>query len=217
MVKFLCLLTYDIICSSISISISIRFKMNNKILKASLFQAKRIVCFVKKKWLIILILIIVALVMAISPFLLNKNKVSTPVITDQKNAIDDANKISSTIPINPTDDEIESKTNELEVKIDTAENDEVKQVYVNELIEVYINSDKFDLALEAAKSAEKDDPSARNACNIATVYMKMKSYKEAAEYYQLAADRSEKTDNSDLRTPYNEYTQLKKQAEAMNK
>ena len=191
--------------------------MNNKILKASLFQAKRIVCFVKKKWLIILMLIIVALVMAISPFLLNKNKVSTPVITDQKNAIDDANKISSTIPINPTDDEIESKTNELEVKIDTAENDEVKQVYVNELIEVYINSDKFDLALEAAKSAEKDDPSARNACNIATVYMMKKEYKNAADYYQIAADRSEKTDDPSLRMPYNEYLQLKKEAEAMVK
>ena len=162
-------------------------------------------------------LIIVALVMAISPFLLNKNKVSTPVITDQKNAIDDANKISSTIPINPTDDEIESKTNELEVKIDTAENDEVKQVYVNELIEVYINSDKFDLALEAAKSAEKDDPSARNACNIATVYMMKKEYKNAADYYQIAADRSEKTDDPSLRMPYNEYLQLKKEAEAMVK
>src|SRR5690606_18336818 len=100
---------------------------------------------------------------------------------------------------------LEENQKKLQEYVNNSSNNDAKLLYLNESFLLYINNEMEDSALEIANQAEKIKPIASTASNLALVYMKMGSYQEAVEYYQLAADRSEKSDNPNESCPYNDY------------
>lgn len=102
---------------------------------------------------------------------------------------------------------------ELVRRLDAATSQEDKEAYLLALIDLHYNSAQYDTALERALQLEELDESALAAGWIATVYMAMARFDEAAQYYQTAADRSEKTDDPTQASPYNNYLNKKREAE----
>ena len=82
------------------------------------------------------------------------------------------------------------------------------------VVDVYTNAGDKTAALGAAKDYEKSSESAHSAEVLAGTYYAKGDYKDAAKYYGIAADRSEKPARSTERAPYNDYMNLKREAES---
>ena len=94
---------------------------------------------------------------------------------------------------------------------------ETKQIYLYKSFDLYVNSGDYKQALIVANQAELIKPTALSAGSIAYAYNGLKDYKKAVQYYQLAADRSTRVDNPNVRCPYNDYMTSKRLAEALIK
>ena len=126
-------------------------------------------------------------------------------------------QLDSQLGVMPSKDEINQAQNKLTQLTEDATSDEAKQVYINKSIQLYVNNDEFKSALTLALEAEQIKPTALTADHLAYIYKCLDDYKNAAKYYQLAADRSEKTNNPKARCPYNDYLILKREVEALIK
>ena len=89
-----------------------------------------------------------------------------------------------------------------------------KDTYLSGVVDVYTNAGDKTAALGAAKDYEKSSESAHSAEVLAGTYYAKGDYKNAAKYYGIAASRSEKPDRSTERAPYNDYMNLKREAES---
>lgn len=184
-----------------------------------------------KKILIILVIIIAVLGLISWAFISTNGEKINQIINNGKN--DNTNKKTVSSDITDAIDNIEElkkqsdstgditaleeNQKKLQEYVNNSSNNDAKLLYLNESFLLYINNEMEDSALEIANQAEKIKPIASTASNLALVYMKMGSYQEAVEYYQLAADRSEKSDNPNESCPYNDYLIAKRNAEALIK
>ncbi len=176
--------------------------------------------FVKNKWFIIAA--VSAVVIGVGVWWLVTNTSiwqnfgatkDSKLTTAKKKATDLDNKAGAS----PSKEVLSDTQDELADLADGASSKEEKQVYLLKSIQLYVNNKDFESALTVAKDLDDINPSALTAASIAMAYMGLADYQKAADYYQIAADRSEKTDDPTVRSPYNDYMILKRQAEALIK
>lgn len=103
---------------------------------------------------------------------------------------------------------------ELDQLISDEDNPDKKREYQNELSLIYLQQGKHDQALDLAKAVEASGQSAISAAALADVYMANEQYDLAAQYYGVAMERSPKPSRPTERAPYNDYANMKKEAEA---
>ena len=89
-----------------------------------------------------------------------------------------------------------------------------KALYLLGLSTSYENSGNYAAAVDSAKQAEVSNESALSAAAIADSYAGNGNFQEAAKYYELAAQRSEKSASRTERSPYNDYLNLKEDMES---
>lgn len=103
---------------------------------------------------------------------------------------------------------------ELQKLANTTTDKSDKSAYLTAAVDVAINyTDNYDSALSVAQSLEANEKTASSAAYLATAYDFKKDYKNAAVYYEIAAERCPKTSVNE-RSPYNDYMILKRQEEA---
>ncbi len=175
---------------------------------------------VKKKWLVIAAISTVVVGAGVWWLIANTSiwqnfgaTKDSRLTTAKKKATDLDNKAGAS----PSKEVLSDTQDELADLAKSASSKEEKQVYLLKSIQLYINDKDFDSALTVSEELDDTNPSAMTAANIAMAYMGLGDYRNAADYYQLAADRSEKTTDPTVRSPYNDYMILKRQAEALIK
>lgn len=97
---------------------------------------------------------------------------------------------------------------------DKTSDEEDKETYLSSAVDIYTNAGNDTAAFGAAKEYEQTSQSALSAAALARSYYEKEDYKNAAKYYGIAADRSEKPSRSNERAPYNDYLNLKREAES---
>lgn len=107
----------------------------------------------------------------------------------------------------------DARAEELKGLIGSETDKQKKATYLNELLLIHYNRDEFDEALQLATEAEGVNPTALSAGALGDIYYEKKEYDLAVKHYSIAMSRTEKPANSSIRSPYNEYAALKKQAE----
>lgn len=167
---------------------------------------------------IIVILIFISLIAMTLAVMYKVGVFEKKVAVDNKQAISIAEKkvaqLDSQVGIDPSKEKLNNTQAELAKLVSDNANNDVKQLYLEKSIELYINNNDFKSALTTAEQSEKINPTALTAADIAASYVGLGDYKMAAQYYQTAADRSTKTDNPLANMPYNDYMSLKREAEA---
>lgn len=103
---------------------------------------------------------------------------------------------------------------ELEILAKESESRDDKITYLSSLVTLHQNLGQFDEAMKFAEDLESLTRSGNSAALIAGVYFEAGNYNEASKYYQLAADRSDPVDDPKLDSPYNDYMNRKREAEA---
>lgn len=136
-----------------------------------------------------------------------------PVTKKELPTYEKIEKIYSNTGPRPTSSQLESSVKELEDQAEKADSVADKQNYYTAIVDMSANNRDFKTALENANKAEDLSPTAHTAEVIAAVYMQQGDFKNAAKYYQIAADRCEKTDDPSIQSPYNDYMIYKKAAE----
>ena len=116
---------------------------------------------------------------------------------------------------NPSDEAVAEAGRQLEALLEAAETDEDRRAYMLELIAIYRDAGYSDSALDCAQRLEQSQTSDMSARIVADIYFDMENYSEAVHYYQLAANRTEVTDDPTKSTPYNDYMIKKRKAEAL--
>ena len=99
----------------------------------------------------------------------------------------------------------------------TATTNDAKQIYLSKSVELYAYNKDYQSALLIALQAEQIKPTALTAADFGYIYQKLSDYRNAAKYYQLAADRSDKTTDPKEKSPYNDYMISKREVEALIK
>jgi uncharacterized protein YxeA len=79
---------------------------------------------------------------------------------------------------------------------------------------LYSEAGRINEALALALQVDADYKTDETAATVAALYEAKKDYANAAKYYQIAADRTEKTTDSTQRSPYNDYMVSKRNAES---
>lgn len=79
-----------------------------------------------------------------------------------------------------------------------------KEAYAGAIVDLYSQTGDTKKAFEAASDAENTYQSALSAARLAALYEGEKDYANAIKYYELAAERSPKTDSTE-RSAYNDY------------
>jgi tetratricopeptide (TPR) repeat protein len=96
----------------------------------------------------------------------------------------------------------------------SAQDSTVKATYLRGAATVAANTGDYKKAIELARQADALVPSALNSALIGFAAREMGDLKLAAEAFGQAADRSEKTDDPTLASPYNDYKNLQKAVQA---
>lgn len=147
----------------------------------------------------------------------NNQKESESSELDAQLAVDKVNELDVEIGLQHSDEELKNYHDKLRGYINNASSVEEKQVYLDSSFSMYLSDGDGNSALEVAKESESLNATALTASSMAEAYMSLGNYSKAAEYFQLAADRSEKTDNPNLNCPYNDFLYMKSKAEALIK
>jgi len=184
----------------------------------------------KKKWVTGLVILILVIGVGAGAWLFisiqnksilqsSESKSNDANLTESKLAIvkDKVTKLDNQAGASPSTEDLSKVQTELTQLTKSATSNEEKQIYLSKSIELYVNSKDYEAALIIAEQLEQANPTAFSADSLALVYMGLGDYKKAAQYYQTAADRSEKTDDPTARSPYNDYIISKRQAEALIK
>lgn len=111
---------------------------------------------------------------------------------------------------------IEGPRAELERLLSEAESDEDRITYLSSLVVLHQNAEDYDRALGYAMRLEELAQNDLSAAAVASVHYGMKNFAEAARFYQIAADRSEPAEDPQKDTPYNDYMNSKREAEAQS-
>ncbi|CAN5385636.1 hypothetical protein BH09PAT4_BH09PAT4_08190 [soil metagenome] len=106
-----------------------------------------------------------------------------------------------------------AREKELDQLIANERNASQKRNYQNELALIYLQQGKQSEALDLAAQVEDSGQTASSASTLAAIYFAQGDYKQAAKYYGIAMERSPKPSRSTERAPYNDYANLKKEAE----
>lgn len=109
---------------------------------------------------------------------------------------------------------IEGPRVELERLLSEAQSDEDRVTYLSSLVVLHQNAKDYDRALGYAMRLEELAETDLSAAAVAGVYYGMENFAEAARFYQIAADRSEPTDDPKKDTAYNDHMNSKREAEA---
>jgi len=181
--------------------------------------------FYKKRWFIVLIILIVVAIVGLSSYLFISSQKKSMIQSDQSNsnqskplsAKDKIVQISGQLGSAPSKETLSKTQTELTQLTKDATSVDVKQIYLNESFELYVNNNGYEQALAVANQSEQIRSTALTAANIAYVYMGLKDYSKAVQHYQLAADRSDKVDSPTIECPYNDYMASKHLAEALIK
>jgi tetratricopeptide (TPR) repeat protein len=177
--------------------------------------------FYKNKWFIYLIVLIVIISVGVGAWLfVSKYESSMWQSNNSESSTSAREKVAQLdkqIETTPSKETVAKTQIELQQFAKDAINNEVKQIYLRKSINLYISGSDYKSALTVAKQSEEIESTAITASDLACIYMGLSDYKEAAQYYQIAADRSEKTSDPTVRGPYNNYLILKRQAEALIK
>lgn len=112
------------------------------------------------------------------------------------------------------DAEIADTQSNLKAAESAASSSAAKQEYALTRISLYMDANQIAQALAAAQEAENVYKSADTAAMLATVYNQRSDYANAAKFFQLAADRSDKPASPGERSPYNDFLIQKREAEA---
>lgn len=131
---------------------------------------------------------------------------NTPITAEQK-AQDIVDSVANGVDATVAGEQLEQLAD------DTSDTKE-RSDYLAAASDLYVNSNNYPSALKVASTVEESNESALSAGSIAHIYELQGDYENAAKYYQIAADRSDKPLNSSERAPYNDYLLLKKAAEA---
>lgn len=165
----------------------------------------------KKKILIVLgaLLVLAAIVAAVLyyTFAISDSKKATKVVTPEE-------KVLEVIQTVETGKDPKTAQKELEQLADKEPDTNKKVVYLSGAADLSFNSSDFKAALTITENIEALQQSALSAGNIAEAYSELGDYKNAAKYYEIAISRSEKPTSETERAPYNDYTILKREAEA---
>lgn len=89
-----------------------------------------------------------------------------------------------------------------------------KQIYAQTAVELYMQANDLDAALTKALNAEGTYHTAVTAASVAGIYRQQANKPKAAEYYQLAMDRSPKSTDPTERSAYNDYRIMKSELES---
>jgi tetratricopeptide (TPR) repeat protein len=165
----------------------------------------------KKRILIALgaLLAIAAIVAAVLyySFAISDSKKTTKELTPEE-------KVSEVIQTVETGKDVKTAQTELQQLADKEPDTTKKIVYLSGAADVSFNSGDFKSALKVNENIESLQQSALSAGNIAQAYFEMGDYRNAVKYYEIAISRSEKPASETERAPYNDYTILKREAEA---
>lgn len=186
--------------------------------------------FYKNKWVIWVVIFILIIGVGVGAWLFisaekktilqsSESKSNNSKLSESKlaSAKDKVTQLDNQAGASPSAAELSKAQTELAQLTKSATSSEEKQTYLSKSIELYVNNDDFKSALTVAEQSEQVKPTAFSADGLALVYMGLGDYRKAAQYYQTAADRSEKTTDPTVRSPYNEYLISKRQAEALIK
>lgn len=101
------------------------------------------------------------------------------------------------------------------IQLADSETDLVKKsVYLYASADLYYNSEDYINGIEVAKNIDELTKTSTSAGGVAYGYMMNSDYANAVKYYQIAIDRTEKPASEMDNSPYNEYSALKREAEA---
>lgn len=175
----------------------------------------------KKKWFIVAAVLAIAIAAGIAVWWYISNSALQSDSSRNESKVTTAKKkvteLDNEAGASPSKQVLKETQTELTHLADQSSTNAEKQVYLLKSIQLYINNKDYSSALTVAEQSEELNPTALTAANIALAYMGLNEYQKAADYYQIAADRSGKTDDPTARSPYNDYMILKKKAEALIK
>lgn len=170
-----------------------------------------------KKRTKVIIGILIVIIIAISSFAVYKYVFSNKTVANNKVTVVPADKtiqLDNQAGANPSKEELNKVQTELSQLVKGTSDKDVKQIYLSKAIELYTKSNDFKSALPLAEQSEKIKATALTVASIAYIYVGLGDYAKAAQYYQMAADRSVKTDDPTVRSSYNDYLISKREAEA---
>lgn len=167
----------------------------------------------KKMRLVFIVLLVILLIGVILGgvyfYLLTNGKINQAKTPEQN--------VTKIIEESTTSGDVKASQDKLQDLADNETNIDDKLTYMYASVDLYYNSGDYENGLKAAKEVEDLKKTALSASVLAYGYMKSEDYKNAAKYYGIAADRSEKVTDNTLNMPYNDYMNLKKEAEALIK
>ena len=163
----------------------------------------------KKKITLILLVIIVLVAVTIVGYLWFTSRTNEP-----KHIATPEEKVSEIVQGVETGKDPKVAQSELQQLADKEPDTSKKVVYLYGAADLSMNSSDFKSALKINENIEALEQSALSAGNIAQAYYDMGDYRNAVKYYDIAISRSEKPASETERAPYNDYTILKREAEA---
>lgn len=169
-----------------------------------------------KKRTKVIIGILIVIIITISSFVVYKCIFSNKIVNKPVTAVpvDKVSQLDNQAGATPSKEELGKIQTELGQLVKSTSDKDAKQIYLNKAIELYTKSNDFKSALPLAEQSEKIKATALTAASIAYIYVGLGDYTKAVQYYQMAADRSTKTDDPTVRSPYNDYIVSRREAEA---
>ena len=162
----------------------------------------------KKRLIIIAIVVIVLVGLGVSYKMFFEAFISNLFATPEQ-------RISQIIKDATSDNDLKTAHEELKKLADNESNVEKKLVYLYGSADLYYNSNDYKGGLAMSQSIDAINGTALSAASIASEYMGLGDYENAAKYYGIAASRSEKPARTTESCPYNDYIISQKAAEAL--
>lgn len=158
--------------------------------------------------------ILVIIVAGLSLYLLFKPYAAqkTPTASQPTTATTKTNQLVDAAAI---DSQNKSKSISQLENLSKTETDKTKKgTYLSGIVDIYLNSNDPAQSVQAAKTYDDYSGDALSAASLAHSYEVNGDYKNAAKYYQVAADRSVKPPSPDSNAPYNDYMIKKQEMES---
>jgi tetratricopeptide (TPR) repeat protein len=166
----------------------------------------------RKKLTKLLFFIGIGLVVSIGVVFLTTYLTHTGLFSEQKNSLQEGAK--QLTPEQVDKKIVDQQKDQLTKKIQSEPDASKKADQQTELATIYYNEKDYQKALVLAHEAEASHASASSAAVIAQNYVMLGNYRQAVKYYGLAMERSDRPASATERAPYNDYQNLKKEAEA---
>lgn len=124
-----------------------------------------------------------------------------------------ATSLVSGVTEETSDKEIANTEAQLRGNLSRVNSPEEKEAYLLALVDMYSMVEKSEKLLEYTLALDANNPTNMSAGWVGLAYERQQRWADAAKYYGLAAERSQKSENPSSDTPYNRYMMDKKRVE----